>query len=154
MLLTSRREIVARAEAAGLPPRTAVWLVSCLSLKGARHPDQPLFQWLFDPAGARALLQDHDAWDAWPLMERGASSGIELHLVCAERSARWAHPLTREALARVAAGAHARATAQRGVVAVHTLPKAGHWVHVDAGEELVALLKPLMQAAAGEAAGT
>lgn len=68
----------------------------------------------------RALLDDYFTRDLWPVIEQ---SKARVDLVIAGRSEVY--------------GAEdiARAQARGGNVRAHVVPKAGHWVHVDAAEE-------------------
>lgn len=76
----------------------------------------------------RALLDDYFRADLWSELARPRDA---THLVVAGRSFLW----TPDDLARVDSLAQATRSLR-----VHSFPEAGHWVHVDAHAELLALL--------------
>lgn len=76
------------------------------------------------------LLESHLATDTWGAIESAAAVG-EVHVVLGERS----QTLDAEDRARLE-----RAQAIGNHLAIHIAPNAGHWVHVDAPEFLLAIL--------------
>ena len=87
------------------------------------------------------MYDSYRATAYWDLV-RCPPRGTELHLVRAARSDRWDAPALAEleAAARAAAGEAARR--QCGAVRLHTVPDAGHWLHVDNPAGLAALMLP------------
>ncbi len=83
------------------------------------------FDWRFDLSAVRELLRDYWGEDLLPFL-RGAP--MPVHLVRAGRSDRWT-PALLAALEAVSPN-----------VRVHVLENAGHWLHVDDPEGLIALL--------------
>lgn len=103
--------------------------------------------WQFDPEGAAALFESYQLLDAWPLL-RCPPVGLGINVVVGGRSDRWSAAERRRlqeaeaASSSTAAPVGAESESQRGSLKVHLLPKAGHWVHVDDQEGLLALLVP------------
>ena len=89
------------------------------------------FRFKLDLDSIQALLHDYFTQDLWPVVEQG-SDGCKMHLVVGGRSTVYD------------SGDYARAVrvaeASKGRVSVHVLEHAAHWVHVDAPDELLALL--------------
>ncbi len=63
-------------------------------------------------------------------------AGVAVHLVRAGRSAAWGG----------AVAARLAALAPEAAARVHTLPDAGHWLHVDQPEALIRMLLPAFTA--------
>ena len=121
--IARREDVVARLLAAGFSDSLAGWMSTNLA-RGAGG-----LVWRFDLDGVVALLHDYAALDLWPVLE-APSASPELHLVRAARSDRW----TPDVLARLAA--------LPANVRVHVLADAGHWVHADNPDGLLATLAP------------
>lgn len=125
-----------------LPPRLAD-RASFGAALSARGVTQPLVMWLAknlvrEPDGLRfgldldalgALLADHDRIDLWPRVE-APPAAVALHFVVAGRS----HVVDAVDRARL------DELAARGVLTLDVLPAAGHWLHVDDAEGLLAAL--------------
>ena len=79
----------------------------------------------------RELLEDYFVVDAWPVVE-SPPGRVRIHLVVADRSS----VLDEADRAR----AQRAAAANPGRVFYDVIPDAGHWVHVDAPDALVALV--------------
>ena len=110
---------------AGQPEPIARWLAMNL----ARNEDGSRS---FGPdlGAIRSLIEDYARTDSWPIVE-SPPAGSRIHVVIGGRSATFS-PEDRsriEALAK-----------RKPDVCVHVLENAGHWVHIDAREPLVALL--------------
>jgi hypothetical protein len=91
--------------------------------------------------------------DYWPLLE-APPRGTDIAVVTGGRSDRWG-PEARQRLraAAEASAERARAAVRRDATApgrlfAFELPRAGHWLHVDDGEGLQALLAPRLRAGA------
>lgn len=115
----SREAVSAHFQAAGLSAAIATWMTTNV----ARRPEGLVFRPKLDVI--EALLADYFRNDLWDFLEH-PPPGLGLHVVRAGRSDRW----DAATLARLA----------RVPVDVQVLPKAGHWVHVDDPEGLMALL--------------
>lgn len=115
-----RKAVVAHFTAAGLSEGIGRWMTTNLR----RTADG--FVWRFDLDVIDALLADYAGLDLFPFLEN-PPPGLALHLVLAGRSNRW----------KGEAGRRVRGLER---VAVHGLPDAGHWVHIDDPEGLRALL--------------
>ena len=118
-----RRAFTAALEARGAAPAIAAWLAKNL----VREPDGLRFG--LELPALRALLEDHDRTDCWPLVEHPPDS-VDLRFVLAGRGS----VLAEDDRARL------EALASQGVVTVDTLPRAGHWLHVDDPARLSELL--------------
>ena len=137
-----------------VPPATAAWLASSMVPLPGAPPSGPL-RCSFDLEGARQLYDDYKRLECeqrgverlsavlltaarrslsrslWHVFEKPPAH-TDVRLVRAGRSAAWGGA-TGERLAQLSPQA-----AQR----VHTLPNAGHWLHVDAPDALIQLLLP------------
>lgn len=92
--------------------------------------DGEAFRLRLDLPAVRALLEDYQRTDLWPVVERGAAARRGVDFVIGGRSP----------VVDAAARARLAALAARGLARVHVLPEAGHWVHVDAADALVHLV--------------
>jgi len=119
-----REELVDAAVAAGFGPAIGQWLAMNL------EPDGDGFRQRLDLPLIRTLLQDYFHADLWKAVEDPSMPG-ELHVVCAGRSATVPHD------DRVRLAAH---QAHTGLTFVHSVPDAGHWLHIDAPDAVVELL--------------
>lgn len=128
--VASRSAFIESMIAAGISKPTSQWLATNLV-----EAEEPPGTWRFGPdlGRLRALLDDFKRVDLWPTLEAEAAAGTRVGLVVGGRS----EALFDEQLDR----AHALAAAGR--IAVETLAKAGHWVHVDDPDGLLeALARP------------
>ena len=99
----------------GLSPDVVAWLALNLA------PEGDSFHFRLDLIVIRKLLADYFALDAWPALETPKGLAASYSVVLGEVSNVW--------------DAADRARAMRlPKVPVTILPKAGHWVHVDAPE--------------------
>jgi len=103
----------------------AMWLAM-----NVKADDDGGFSFRLDVPGIRALLDDYFVRDEWDVVEE--KRAVAMHLVIGDRST-VLDTEDREHARRIA-------EASGGRVQVHVLPHAGHWVHVDAPQELLALL--------------
>ncbi|HEU5075081.1 MAG TPA: alpha/beta hydrolase [Polyangiaceae bacterium] len=107
-----------------LTPGISQWLSQNLVREGERY-------WFrLDLRAIGELLDDYFQRDLWPVVEHPPPN-VEVHLVVAERSRR----LNDEARTRLSARADQRQVHR------YTLPDAGHWLHVDNPNGLIALLR-------------
>ncbi|KAK9821307.1 hypothetical protein WJX81_006836 [Elliptochloris bilobata] len=123
------------------------WLGS--NLTPARHRDGLV--WTFDVGGAAAMLASYKRSDYWDVVD-APPQGAALHIVRADQSDRWPRQewqrLEVAAQAQVApapegqAAAGNSADAGEGRLFLHTLPAAGHWLHVDNPDGLRELMLP------------
>ncbi len=120
MPVRSRKELVEILLSRGLSLPLAQWMTTNL--------DEQL-NWKFDLAAIGPMLLSFGALDLWPAM-LAHRPGLAIHLARGGRSDRW----TVNETARVVAAAAA------GVVVDHVLEGAGHWVHTDDPEGLLAVL--------------
>lgn len=110
----SRSDFVRALAAAGVGEALGQWLAKNL----VREDDGLRFG--LNLRAIHALLADHDRNDLWPLVE-APPPGIRLCFALGGRST----SVSAQDRGRL------QALAQRGVLELHELPDAGHWVHVD-----------------------
>jgi pimeloyl-ACP methyl ester carboxylesterase len=121
---SSRDEFLASIMQRGTSRAMAEWLAMNLERDGER------FRLRLDLAAIRALLADYQARDLWPSVESPSLPGA-LRFVLAGRSSAM-EAADRRRLDELAAA--------RPDLAVHVVPEAGHWLHIDAPDRLLALL--------------
>jgi pimeloyl-ACP methyl ester carboxylesterase len=125
---SSRRDVVEHlVQRSGLSSGLAEWMATNLKREGQQYT------WMFDIDAIEALMSDYFRKDLWDFLEAPRESP-EIQLVVAERSDRWTPELR----------ARARALPQSTRVVYRELPNAGHWVHVDNPEGLLAMLREHM----------
>jgi len=117
----SRQAIREHLLGAGLSEAITMWL-----LTSTRRADDG-WRWVYDLPAVHDMLDDYFRRDLWPV----ATGSHRVHLVRAEQSDRWS---SRELERAEAADAS-------GQIAWHVLPDAGHWLHVDNPDGLLALLE-------------
>ena len=120
-----RAHVVSQLLEQGLSSGTSNWLATNLQ----RQPEG--FVWRFNLDAIYELMLDYFRVDLWPVLESPASDS-DFRVVVAERSDRWA-PENRARLEAMLETVRHQATTVRshGTVALHIVPNAGHWLHVD-----------------------
>jgi pimeloyl-ACP methyl ester carboxylesterase len=116
-----RSEMRDALRARGLPEPIVAWLLT----SAERSPEG--WRWVFDLDAIDAMLDDYFRADLWPFLRETL---LEVHLVQAGRGGRWS-PEELAAASTVPAGSR---------VTLHTLPDAGHWLHVDDPEGTLGLI--------------
>ena len=124
--LAGRRDVVAEFTARGFPESIGQWMTT--NVREAADG----FRWVFDLDAIDEMLVSYLATDTWPILE-APPSGVHIDVIRAERSQRWPP----EVLARFAAMRH-------GQTHLHMLANAGHWLHVERTDALVALMVGLL----------
>ncbi len=119
-----RAAVRAHLRAAGLSEPLVMWLSTSL-VRGERG-----WRWAWDLDAIDAMIRDYLALDLVPWLERWDGAPVEL--VRAGRSERW----RADEVARLEAAERAGRA-----VHLHLLPNAGHWLHVDDPDGLLALLR-------------
>lgn len=121
----ARTEFTEALRSEGLSPGIVEWL----AMNVVRNEDDggASFRFRLDLAAVGLLLDDYFARDLWPVVEEPPGD-VNLHFVIGERS-KVVDTADRERLDRAAARHPTR-------ISVVELPGAGHWVHVDAPDEL------------------
>ena len=119
----SRERIDEALERAGFSTAMRGWMTTNL-----RRSDGG-FVWCFELSAIEELIDDYFALDLWPKL-RGWKSKARVNLLAAERGGRWSANDRTQAMVGHRAG----------TLAYHVLAGAGHWVHVDAPDELQGLL--------------
>ena len=120
----SRDAFVAALMAAGISRETSQWLAMNLVA------DAGAWRFRLDLDAIDALLADYFAQDLWAALE-SPRPGLRLDVVVGGRS----EVLSLDDRARLDA-----ASLAHPAVRVTTLPAAGHWVHVDAPDEVTAVV--------------
>ena len=120
----SREAFVAAIIGAGQPPPIAQWLAMNL-----RRTDDGERTFGPDLNVIRELLEDYARIDCWGVVD-ALPTGCTLDVVIGGRSEVFS-PADRARIKRVAE--------HNSAISVHVLEGAGHWVHVDAPDALVAL---------------
>jgi esterase len=120
-----RAHVVAELGALGISTGTANWLATNLQ----RQTDG--FVWRFNLDAIYELMLDYFRVDLWQVLE-DPQAGSDFRVVVAERSDRWA-PENRARLQAMLEIVRLREPTVRenGTVALHIVPNAGHWLHVD-----------------------
>lgn len=106
-----RRAVVTHFEEAGFGAAIAGWMTTNLR----RTPEG--FRWTFDLPVVDALLADYRGLDLYPFLE-APPPNLSVHMVLGGRSDRWLE-------------GEGERLEKLPEVAVHWLPDAGHWVHID-----------------------
>ncbi|MDP2341352.1 MAG: alpha/beta fold hydrolase [Deltaproteobacteria bacterium] len=120
MPVASRKELVELLKARGLSEPLAQWMTTNLD-------DQ--LGWKFDLAAIPEMLSSFGSLDLWPAVEAHRPS-LRVHVVRGGRSDRWSQ----------AELEHLQSAEAGGVVDVHVIEKAAHWVHTDDPEALLSVL--------------
>ena len=124
----SRAAFTAWMEARGVSRATAMWL----AMNVRAVPNTTRFVFRIDLVGIRALLADYFTTDLWDILEQPRGV-MRAHLVVGGKSG----------VVDVADRAHALRCPR---TTLDVIEKADHWVHVDAPEELKAIVLGHLQA--------
>jgi esterase len=122
MPLPQRQDVVSAFTQRGFPQSIGQWMTTNLRQTSAGY------QWLFELDAIDEMLRSYLATDVWPVLE-APPPGVQITVIRAERSRRWPP----EVLARLAA-------IQHGHTHLYMLPDAGHWLHVERTDALLALM--------------
>lgn len=117
-----RDDFINRVTATGRPRMLAQWLAMNLERERERYTMR------LDLVAMRALLHSYYDTDLWPLVD-GDYDG-ELHVVAAGKSS----ALSDDDKQRLR-----DASVERAQVHIHEIADAGHWLHIDALDQLLAL---------------
>lgn len=102
-------------------------IVQWLAMNVRREGDA--YKLRLDLPAIRSMLLDYRSKDLWPVFAESARTSF--HVVVAGHASALAEASRAKLDAVAAASANVR---------VHTLPEAGHWVHVDAPEEIITIV--------------
>jgi pimeloyl-ACP methyl ester carboxylesterase len=120
----SRTGFIDAVIAAGVARSVAQWLATNL----VAHEGG--WRFALDLEHVRALLEDFKRVDLWPLVDAEVEAGTRVSLVLGGRS----EAVFGEELEQ------AKARARVGLIELHTVAEAGHWVHVDNAAGLLDVL--------------
>lgn len=123
--MADRALVSTRLRAAGFGPGLVAWMSTNLRRTPAG------FVWKFHLPGVIEMLRDYWALDLWPWLE-SPWRHTAVHVVRASQGDRWVP----EVLARFADADPPEA----GPLRLHTLPRSGHWVHVDNPQGLLEIV--------------
>lgn len=121
--IPSREQLARALVERGFSRSLALWMTTNLRREGEGY------LWRFDLDAAAEMIEDYFRLDLWPVVEE-PPEGLWIELVIAGRNPRW----TREERTRL------QALADQGLIGLHTIEEAGHWLHVDAPEAVLARL--------------
>ena len=119
-----RADVTAALKQGGVQDVLAGWMATNLRSVGA-----DAYDWNFNVAAVETLLADYWKADFYPWLSE-AREGPEIHAVRAARSDRWSD----EDVVQL------DALSSAGRLHVHVLPDAGHWLHVDDPDGLMAAM--------------
>jgi esterase len=125
----SRRAFEEALADGGLPGASNQGLRTWLATNVEATEDGRSYRLRLELPAIRALLEDYFTVDAWPTVE-SPPGRVRLHVLVADRS----NVLDESDRAR----ARRAAEANPGRVFYEVIPDAGHWVHVDAPDALIA----------------
>jgi pimeloyl-ACP methyl ester carboxylesterase len=132
-LARDRRHLVEELTARGLSMPLAQWMTTNVVPRVEGPTAEGLsLRWRFEVPAVRRMLADFGALDLWPAL-LAHRAPPQVHMVRGGRSDRW----RAEELQRLAQAVAA------GVVVDTVLERAGHWVHTDDPEGLLAIVAPL-----------
>jgi pimeloyl-ACP methyl ester carboxylesterase len=151
-VIPSKKWLLEQCAQNGISPTVALWLSSNVSeLHSQSHSSASGdhsggLRWMFDPAGAAAMFDSHNATNCWDVLLDGPPADVDLYFIMASKSSRWKNGAARVLLEKVAEAQKnfvsdvARgAAATRGNVFLHTV-EAGHWVHTDNAAALTSII--------------
>ena len=118
--MPDRQQVLKHFTDAGFDRRVGFWMTTNLRRVAEG------FVWKFDLDVVEGLLHDYWGQDLWPFLESPARD-VSIHALLAGESTWWQG----ETEARLNACALLR---------LHRLPNAGHWVHIDDPDGLLAAL--------------
>lgn len=123
--IATRKDLVALLTSRGLSERLAQWMTTNL-----RPAPGGGLEWKFALDVIPEMLRSFGQADLWPFIDAHQGEPV-LHVVRGGKSDRW----SAEELARME---RARA------LEVHVMPEAGHWLHTDDPEALLAMMLPTL----------
>lgn len=129
--VASRKALVEELRRHGLPEKIAQWMTTNLRPLSSAGDGEAGFGWRFDLDVIPEMLASFGALDLWPFIE-SHTGPPRIVIVRGGRSDRWSVDEQTRLVRAVA----------RGVVVEHVLPEAGHWLHTDDPEGLLAALLP------------
>lgn len=130
-IVPSRKWLVNHMIELGFSKSFSEWIGSNLKKSGDQET------WAFNLNGAVEMFKSYRKKSYWSLLEHPPKE-MEIAIVRAENSDRW-DPETVQRLESLDARERG---GSEGKVAVHVLPKSGHWVHVDNPRGLLEIVAP------------
>lgn len=129
--IAGRQELVEDLRGRGLSMGIARWMTTNLR----PNDEGEGFTWRFDLEAAREMLQSFGEHDAWDVLEQ-PPTGVRPVVVRGGRSDRWLP----EEIERL------DALERQGLIGHHVIEGAGHWLHSEDPEAILALLAPSLRA--------
>lgn len=136
MPVARRDDVVEAVVARGLSLPIAKWMTT--NLRRDTRDGASGFQWRFHLDGVEAMLRSYAAYDGYKMLH---APPCAIGYVRGAKSDRW----TADDIA------HLHALHDEGHIALTTLDNAGHWVHTDAPEALLAVFDDNLKALAAQA---
>jgi esterase len=127
MPVTSRKDVAAFLRAQGLSESLCLWMTTNLR---AVSPDDDRLTWKINLSAIDEMLASFGALDLWPRLLDRHRNDSRVVLVRGGRSTRFTDAESHQLTRAVATGA----------VTDHVLQNAGHWLHTDDPDGLLALL--------------
>lgn len=119
--LDRREDVLEHLLAAGFSEGLSRWMTTNLRRKGDG------LVWRFDLDAVEQMIGDYFRQDLWDTLEVPIAD-LDIHLVRAAQSERWDDAMA--------------ARAESSFATLHTLPDAGHWLHVDNPDGLLSMMLP------------
>jgi pimeloyl-ACP methyl ester carboxylesterase len=125
----SRKEMVTEALAKGLALPIAHWLSTSLVNEDESNPSNLV--WGMNIDNIFKMFSSYKTYSVWPILD-SPPPNTSIHLIRAGLSPRWTPPvLHRLELSRLLSGLR---------TVSHLIPNSGHWVNVDAPDELLRIM--------------
>lgn len=133
------------------PESLALWMASNIEVRPSPNDtSKTVLDWSFDPDSVEELFANHTATDLWNVLVNGPVDGVNIDFVIATKSPRWSGEIAQkniqQALVNNATRSSPSSASNRRFpnsqrVNFHKVD-AGHWVHAEKLDEVVAIMAP------------